>query len=281
MKEVHSPDRWISLESRRSRELATLLQKSGLKPIEAPSMQEVPLADQAEALACAEVLLAGTYDLLILLTGVGFRKLLEVAETRHSPESILAALASRAIACRGPKPVAVLKERGLRPTLVAPEPNTYRELLTALDAWGSLQGKRIVMQEYGVRNTELADALRARGADVQSVSIYAWALPDDVNPLRAAVDLLCTDGAEGVAFTSQQQLQHLLEIAAQMGRESAVIRSLVERCVVASIGPITTEALQAKGIAVDLEPAHPKMGHLVKLIKEEGRAAGQRKRSLA
>ena len=278
----HMPEgtlpRWISLESRRSRELAALLSRAGLAAIEAPSMQEVPLADQTEALAFCETLVAGDYELLVLLTGVGFRKLLEVGETRYGRDQLRQALLKHPIACRGPKPVAVLKELGIKPSLVAPEPNTYRELLDALDAWQPVKDMRIVVQEYGVPNAVLAEALRQRGAHVSSVSIYAWALPDDLGPLRAAVARLCAGEVEGVAFTSQQQLHHLLQIAAEDGKRDEVHRAMVEDCLVASIGPITTEALQAHGIPVDLEPQHPKMGHLVKLIKEEGGLALQNKR---
>ena len=43
------------------------------------------------------------------------------------------ALRKLAIAARGPKPVAALREMGLTPAVVAPEPNTWRELLKALE----------------------------------------------------------------------------------------------------------------------------------------------------
>ena len=37
------------------------------------------------------------------------------------------------VVARGPKPVAALKELGISPVVTAPEPNTWRELLSALD----------------------------------------------------------------------------------------------------------------------------------------------------
>ena len=43
------------------------------------------------------------------------------------------ALATTRLVCRGPKPVAVLRDLKLPVWLTAPEPNTWRELLTALD----------------------------------------------------------------------------------------------------------------------------------------------------
>lgn len=274
-----TPFRVVSLESRQASALGNLLSRSGLTPIKAPSMQEVPIADQQEALAFAERLRSGDYDLLVLMTGVGFRMLFDAAATRFEREELLAGLRARPIACRGPKPVAALKALGLKPTYVAPEPNTYRELLTVLKAQaGPLSGKRVVVQEYGKANPEFDDALMTLGANLEKVSIYAWALPDDLGPLKAGIETLCAGEAEGIVLTSQQQLQHLLDVAAEDGKRDAVLTALRNRVVVASVGPITTEALEAEGIPVDIEPEHPKMGHLAKALADGARAALARKR---
>jgi len=58
------------------------------------------------------------------------------------------------------------------------------------------------------------------------------------------------------------QVPYLLQIAAELGIEGAV-RGSLERVVVASVGPSTTETLREFGITPDLEPSHPKMGFLV------------------
>jgi hypothetical protein len=40
--------------------------------------------------------------------------------------------------------------------------------------------------------------------------------------------------------------------------------------IVASIGPVCSEALRRHGLPVDLEPEHPKMGHLVVAVAQRG-----------
>ena len=75
--------RVLALESRRAAELAKLITTYGGKPIVAPSMREVPLESNTEALAFARTLLAGEIDMVIFLTGVGTRALLSVVETAH------------------------------------------------------------------------------------------------------------------------------------------------------------------------------------------------------
>jgi uroporphyrinogen-III synthase len=261
--------RTVSLESRRSDELLRLLERHGLVPIAAPSMREVPLQDQTQALAFGEALLGGECDLLVLLTGVGARALIDALATRWPRERILAALSTVQLACRGPKPVAVLKELGLKPHVTAPEPNTWRELAAALGAL-DLSGRRVWVQEYGRPNDALLAALRERGAHVRSAAVYAWQLPEDLAPLERAVDALCDGGADALLITSAQQLEHLFEIAERKGRRAALLTALRTRVLIASIGPLTSEALVELGLRADLEPEHSKMGHLVKAVASDG-----------
>lgn len=272
--------RTVSLESRRSEEMARLLSRHGLLPIEAPSMREVPLDDQAAALAFGEALMGGECDWLLLLTGVGTRTLVAALATRWSETAVLDALRRTPLACRGPKPVAVLKEWGIKPAVLAPEPNTWRDLIHAL-ASIDLQGKRVWVQEYGRTNEELLTALRERGAHVHSAAVYAWRLPEDLAPLRKAVHTLCDAQADAIVFTSAQQLEHLFAVAAEEGRETQLRTALTSHVLVASIGPLTSDALREQGLAVDLEPEHPKMGHLVKALASEGAERLLRKRQTA
>jgi uroporphyrinogen-III synthase len=274
------PLKVVSFESRRGDDMARLLERHGALVTRAPSMREVPLSEQPEALAFGETLLAGECDFLILLTGVGLRALLSALETRWPAERVLEALKQLPIACRGPKPVAVLKELGMRPLVVAPEPNTTRELIAALEPH-VLAGKRVFVQEYGRPNTELRAALEQRGARVRSVAVYAWQLPEDIAPLEAAIGALCAGEPDAVVFTSAQQIQHVLEVAERSGKAEALLRALRARVVVASIGPVTSDALRERGIGVDVEPEHPKMGHLTKALLEQGAAALARKRANA
>lgn len=260
--------------------MARLLERHGALAICAPSMKEVPLTDQHEALSFGETLLGGGCDLLVLLTGVGMRALLDALQTRWPKEQVIEALRAVPIACRGPKPVAVLKELGLAPAVVAPEPNTTRDLILALEPF-ALSGKRVFVQEYGRTNEELREALSARGALPHSVAVYAWQLPDDVAPLQDAIALICEGNADVVLFTSAQQLDHVLQVAERMALTDAFLAALENQLLVASIGPVTSDALRERSLPVDLEPAHPKMGHLVKELMQRGVTLLEQKRARA
>lgn len=270
--------RVVSFESRRSVEVAELIRHYGGEPIQAPSMREVPLADQHEALTFGDALLAGDQDILILLTGVGARLLVATLSTRWQREAVIAALGRLMLVCRGPKPIAALKEIGLVPTLTVPEPNTWRDLLAALDHQVSIEGKRVAVQEYGVRNEELLAGLRQRGARLTTVPIYGWALPEDTAPLRAALERVVAREVDVALFSSATQIDHVFRVAADLGQAEALREAFRRRTIVASIGPITTAALQAHGIEPDLHPAHPKIGHLVAAAARQATTLLERKR---
>jgi uroporphyrinogen-III synthase len=242
--------------------MAELIRNYGGEPIQAPSLREVPLADQHEALAFGEALLAGDPDVLILLTGVGTRLLMATLTARWPREVVVVALGRLTLVCRGPKPIAALKEVGLVPTLAVPEPNTWRDVLSELDRKLSIRGKRVAVQEYGVRNEELLAGLRQRGAHVTTVAVYAWALPTDIAPLRAAIERVAAGEVEVALFSSATQIDNVFRLAVEMGRVEALREAFRGRTVVASIGPITTAALQEHGVEPDLHPEHPKIGQL-------------------
>jgi uroporphyrinogen-III synthase len=273
--------RVLSLESRRGAEMAKLIANQGGEAVVAPSMREIPLETNTEALAFARMLFAGGFDMVIFLTGVGTRALARVVETIYPLDQYLAELRKIAVVARGPKPVTVLREWNIPIAVTAPEPNTWRELLRALDENAAAlpwEGRRIAVQEYGVSNADLLAGLVERGAQVTSVPVYEWALPEDVGPLRSAIAAIARNEIDVILFTTATQADHLLQIAAEMNEEDALRRAL-SRMLVASIGPTTSERLRECRIAPDMEPTHPKMGYLVSEAAQRGAEILQQKRA--
>lgn len=261
--------RVVSFESRRAVEMERLIRNYGGDPLVAPSMREVPLERNERALAFAADLFAGRFDMVLFLTGVGTRALGKVVESRYELGKFLDALRRVKIIARGPKPVAVLREWDVPIHIRVPEPNTWREILAALEPLAA--GQRIAVQEYGKSNTELLEALRAGGLEVATVPVYQWDLPQDTGPLRKAIQTICDGQAAVGLFTTSVQVDHLLRVAAEMGCEDQ-LRARLNRMMIASIGPMASEALREHGLHVDFEPTHPKMGFLVKEAAEQSAA---------
>ncbi len=254
-----------AFESRMGKEMSNLIIRHGGRPLVAPSMQEIPLEDNTQGLGFGEELLAGHIDMVVLLTGVGTRSLVEVWKTKWEFDPLKHALGKTLLVARGPKPVMALKELGLAPSLVVPEPNTWEDLIRAIDDFrpDGLNGMRVAVQEYGVTNPELIQALKMRGADVLPVPVYRWALPDDLEPLIQVLKAILEGRVQAVLFTNAAQVDHLFHVLSQRD-QAELFRQALAKTMVGSIGQITSDRLKHYGLLVDLEPSHPKMGILVK-----------------
>ncbi len=270
--------RVAAFESRRAEEMAQMIERFGGVAHVSPSMREVSLGENPEAVAFARELIAGRLDVVIFMTGVGVRHLLAEIEGHVDRQQFLDAVSRTISVARGPKPVVVLKEFGLSPTHRVPEPNTWRDVLATLDEHVPLAGRRVGVQEYGQPNPHLTAGLAARGAQVQSVMVYRWDFPDDTTALESNVRAIAAGERDVALFTSSQQVVNLLGMAERLQLAENVRRQL-QQMVIASIGPTTTETLRELQLPVDLEPEHPKMGHLLMAAAEQAPELLKSKRS--
>ena len=263
----------VFFESRLSKTMGDLIRLQGGAPHAAPSMKEAPLHNNTAVFEFGENLLKGEVPVLILLTGVGTRVMVEALETRHKREDILEALKKTTLIPRGPKPIRVLKEWNIPNAVTVPETNTWREILQTLDECKDtipIQNRLVAVQEYGVTNENLLNGLAERGAEVLPVPIYRWALPDDLEPLQKAIQSTVAGEMQIAVFTTAVQIVHVLQVAKSMGLEEP-LKTAFQKMVIASVGPDCSEELRASGIPVDIEPASPKMGPLVQEIAKRSR----------
>ena len=254
--------RVVAFESRRADETARMIEKWGGIAYVSPSMREVAVSDNSRAVDAANLLITGQIDIVLLMTGVGFKHWLTSVEKSVDRQRFLDSLADCVTVARGPKPVAAMKEVGLAASYRVPEPNTWREMLNTIDQNLQIANQTVCVQEYGKTNASLIAGLEARGARVLSLSVYKWEYPEDTTLLEQNVDRLADGNADVVMFTSAQQLRHVLDYGEKIGRQPDVING-IRGAVVASIGPTTSETLRDLGFSVDYEPSHPKLGHLV------------------
>ena len=258
----------LSLESRRSAEIATLIENCGGRALVAPATREVNTPNNSEISRFVTSLLEGKIHLAIFLTGVGTRALVRAVEPLCSRQQFVTTLSQIPVLARGPKPAGALKELGVPIAWNVPEPNTWKEILEVLDANRvSLQGQNVAVQEYGAPSRGLLEGLGRRGATVLAVHVYDWALPEDVTPLKDAIQAVVEGRVQIALFTAAIQVHHLLQVAEEMGARESLVAAL-GRIKIASIGPVTSEALNEYGIHVSMEPSHPKMGFLVREAAE-------------
>jgi uroporphyrinogen-III synthase len=254
-----------SLESRQSHELAGMITRLGGTPVLAPAVRERPSQDDAGPMLAR--VSQGHFAMAIVLTGAGVTALFAEAERRGLLEQVRQVLASMTIVCRGPKPQTALKRYGLTASLSTAKPHTSRELLDAL-ASTNLDGVPVLLLHYGERNPVITAELTARGAMVEDVCLYEWALPEDLAPLHDMVRRVVAADVDALLVTSQIQFRHLLEIAGQAGLAGALVDALNQHVIVGAVGPVCAAALRAGGVVPDVLPASPNSASLVGALAE-------------
>lgn len=267
--------RVLSLESRRAAEIEILIRKQGGDPLVAPSVKERSLGENSDAFRLLQQLESGNCEMLILMTGVGLAFWRQVIESQYGAERADEALRRVKLLARGPKPSALLRASGIAPDVTIPEPNTWREIVTAI---AGRTERRLAVQEYGRPNPQFVKELEALGAQVDTFALYRWELPDDLAPLRQAALEIAQRQADLILFTSGIQLGHLFAVAKEQDLGAEVHSALEEHVAIASIGPIMNEALAECGLVPDIVPASPKMGALVYAAAEQAANAIGRKR---
>ncbi len=273
----------LTLESRRAQDIAKLITTWGGKPLVAPSVKEVPLESNQEAVDFVRMLREGQIEMVIFMTGGGVRSLALAVHSICPPEQLASLLNKTTIIARGPKPIAALREIEVQVTLSVPEPNTWRELLSMLDHKKDefpLQGCRVALQEYGERNPEITSGLLKRGAIVTPVCVYEWALPDDTGPLKEAVAAIVRGEVQVLLVASSIQIRHLFQVAESQGAQNE-LRQALGQVVIVSVGPLTSEEIHRRGLQVDWECTHPKMGFLVREAAENSEQLLRQRRTAA
>jgi len=258
------------LESRLADHVAELVTRRGGIAISAPALAEEPDIDPAAIARLIDQWNTRPARLVIFQTGVGTRALFAATDALELTQTFLNLLANTAVVVRGPKPTAVLRQRAVRIDLSAADPFTTLQVLDAI-AGIELANEVVVVQRYGDVNVTLNDALAARGATVVEIPTYRWALPADAAPLNRLIEALRASQVDAVVFTSASQVQNLFAVAAEERRDE--LRASLNATLIASVGPVCSDALRRFGVDVDVEAQPPKLGPLMAALEAAFAAA--------
>jgi uroporphyrinogen-III synthase len=249
------------LETRTGAHIAELVARRGGVPLLAPALAEVPDIDPQAVRALLAQWQALPFNICIFQTGVGTRALFAATDAENLSVQLREHLAASTVVVRGPKPVGELNARGVRIDIKAASPFTTEMVLLALKDV-AVAGTSILVQRYGETNEELTTGLRSRGATVQEIATYRWALPADTQPLTRLLEALARREVDAVVFTSAVQIHNLHSMAEKAG-SAADLAANLNRALVASIGPVCSRALRHYGIEPALEASPPKLGPLM------------------
>jgi uroporphyrinogen-III synthase len=260
------------LETRTGEHLGELIARRGGIPLLAPALEELPDVAPGMVAGLLDAWRLRPFRMVIFQTGVGTRALFQATDELGSSAELLQLLGSAIVVVRGPKPSGELSARHVRIDVRAATPFTTETVLAAI-AGIALEGAPVLVQRYGAANALLRTSLEARGAIVHEVATYRWALPANTQPLKDLLGALTDSRVDAVVFTSAVQVQNLYAVAEIEGR-SAALAGLLNKVVIASIGPVCSRALTARGITPTFEASPPKLGPLVMGLEQALSARG-------
>lgn len=223
-------------------ELAGRLGDFGANVIEAPTIRIEP-PDDFEAIDQA-LRRIGQVDWLILTSANGVDAMVD---RLRSCGLDARALAGCRVAAIGPATADRLRRWFIEPELV-PDRFVAEALAESILKLGDVRGKRFLLLRADIARPALREALTEAGAVCDDLAIYrtkpADALPDDVTAGLA-------DGTiDWITFTSSSTFTNFLDLLDEAGR--GALRDVR----LASIGPITSQAIRAAGYepAVEADP---------------------------
>jgi uroporphyrinogen III methyltransferase/synthase len=216
------------------------LRAAGADVIPCPAIEIVPPESWTPVDAAIAVI--ESYDWVVLTSVNGVATFLARLHERHCD---VRRLHRAKLAAVGPETAAALAARGLVVDIV-PEEFRAEGVVAALRAAG-ISGARVLLPRAAGARAVLPDELRAAGAHVDEVAVYATGLPDtDMGEVR---DLLAARAIDLVTFTSSSTVRHFLAL---LGADAA---ALLRDVAVGCIGPITADTAREAGLSVAVQPA--------------------------
>ena len=240
-------------ETRQLDVLAGLLERRGAQVTRCPLVGIHDTLNTEQVHCWLDSAIRDPFDDLILLTGEGLRRLVGFAERYGWRDEFVEALGKMRTIVRGPKPAKALRELGLKASISAVAPTTQGVIETLSQE--DLYDRRVGVQLYGEEpNQPLREFLDQAGAHDIFVAPYRYADEAEDQQVVALIDSLIAGELDALCFTSTPQIRRLLSVARKQNKAESLNQAL-NQVVIASVGPIVTQALQDAGLRADIMPS--------------------------
>ncbi len=221
-------------------DFARRLAELGAEVLDIPAIKTVPTNDKQ---AVVDVLLElNAYDWLVFTSANGVTSFFELFFRRFQD---LRDLGGTRIAAVGPATAAKLRELHLQVDLT-PEEALGAKIAGALAKFESVENLKICLLRAGEANPDLPRELEQLGAIVDDIAIY-HTVAETEDPSGAGTRLR-ESGADWITFTSASTVEHF-----HARFDLPKLLKKFPQIKLASIGPETSKAIRAFGLAPALE----------------------------
>ncbi len=251
---------------RRSGDLITALERRGAQVLHAPALKIAPNDQDVQLLTETRELIRQRPEVVLVTTGYGMRRWLEVADTAGLGAELTAVLEQAQIFARGPKAVGAVRAAGLEDAQ-ATDLETTASLVDVVADRG-LTGRRVAIQLHGYTDEVQLARLRGLSAAVLTVTPYRWVQPAAADKLPRLIEATARCQLDAVVFTSAPGAVATLETAEALGLGTPFLHALGSEVMAAAVGPVTAAPLRAVGLD-PLVPDRYRMGALIRLVSEQ------------
>ncbi len=223
-----------------SKKMADQLAEQGGEPILFPTIQIGPPSDYKPLDKAIKD--SPGYDWIIFTSVNGVERFFD---RFFQIKADIRELGSARIGAIGPVTSAAIKNFGLQVDLLAQE-FTAEGVLDQLDV-DNIRGKYFLIPRAESAREILPIELMKHGAVVNVVPVYKTSMPENAH-VREVSDLLSSRGIDVITFTSSSTVSHFVELLKDYD-----LNELLKGVTLASIGPITSQTMQKRGLRIDVE----------------------------
>jgi uroporphyrinogen-III synthase len=250
---------------RRSEDLIAALQRRGASVLHAPALKIAPNGQDRALVEETRRVIAARPEFVLVTTGYGMRRWLEVADAAGLGAELTAVLEQAQVLARGPKSLGAVRAAGLDDADLSVLETTASLVDRLVDV--GRPGLRVAVQLHGYTDEVQLDRLRQAGATVLTVTPYRWVSPSSGDRLTKLVEAVSRRELDAVTFTSAPAVDAVLDAARSLGRYPSVQDALQHDVVAAAVGPVTAAPLQEAGLS-PIQPDRFRMGALIRLVCE-------------
>lgn len=251
---------------RRSEEQISLLVGRGAECLHGPTIRTVPLLSE-ESIECeTAAVIDDPPDAFIALTGIGIRGWFETAGAAGLGPGLHDALVGARTFARGPKAHGAATTVELDVEWVAPNATAdeiFAHVCRVLPPESS-----IVVQADGAVETRIVGQLVDAGFRARSVRVYRWTMPEDRGPAETLIRAIVERRTDAVTFTSAPAIDHLLEIAVDLGLEAETKTAFRRHVLPMCVGPVTAARAVHAGLGEPLQPGRARLGSMVQHLTD-------------
>src|SRR3972149_2749831 len=238
--------------AQQAEELVEIVKKLGGQPRVASTVEIVPTSDVESVRKLFKLIADGKSDIIVFMSQNGVTSFLSLSKKLKLEDKVLEALAKMQVVAIGVKTKTKLIGQGIRVDVTSAD-HSSNGLVATLSKI-PLRGKVLVVPRTDSPTDYLEKGLTGTGVKIVQFPIYETRIPSDKTEIYALIKDILAGRIDIITFTSSSTALNLFKVAKELHQAEELSEALNQKVVVVSIGPVTKNTLEGKGVKVLVTP---------------------------